>query len=42
MFVVSIFLSRLFAKSIVKPIEMLAKNMDREELATGYKELTPF
>lgn len=21
---------------------MLAKNMDREELATGYKELTPF
>ncbi|MFR2954156.1 MAG: histidine kinase dimerization/phospho-acceptor domain-containing protein [Clostridium sp.] len=35
-------LSRLFAKSIVKPIEMLAKNMDREELATGYKELTPF
>ena len=42
LFVVSIFLSRLFAKSIVKPIEMLAKNMDREELATGYKELTPF
>lgn len=39
LFVVSIFLSRLFAKSIVKPIEMLAKNMDREELAT---ELTPF
>ena len=39
LFVVSIFLSRLFAKSIVKPI---AKNMDREELATGYKELTPF
>ena len=42
LFAVSIFLSRLFAKSIVKPIEMLAKNMDREELATGYKELTPF
>ena len=42
LFVVSIFFSRLFAKSIVKPIEMLAKNMDREELATGYKELIPF
>lgn len=42
LFVVCIFLSRIFAKSIVKPIEMLAKNMDREELATGYKELTPF
>ncbi len=42
LFVLSIFLSRILAKSIVRPIETLAKNMDSEETATGYPELVPF
>ena len=32
----------MLAKSIVKPIETLAKNMESEEAATGYRELVPF
>lgn len=42
LFVLSMFLSRLLARSIVRPIETLAKNMESEEAATGYRELVPF
>ena len=42
LFVLSMFFSHMLAKSIVKPIETLAKNMESEEAATGYRELVPF
>lgn len=42
LFLVSIVLSRFLARSIVRPIETLAQNMDSEQPVSGYKELTPF
>lgn len=42
LFVLCMMLSHFLAESIVRPIETLAKNIDSEEPATGYKELVPF
>lgn len=42
LFVLCMLLSHLLAKSIVRPIETLARNIDSEEPETGYKELLPF
>ncbi len=41
LFILCMVLSHLLARSIVRPIENLAKNMDQEEPASDYKELTP-
>ncbi len=42
LFVVSFILSHFFAKSIMRPIETMADDMDSVTNATGYKELIPF
>ena len=39
---ISILLSNLLTRSIVKPIEELAQHLDAPERASTYKELTPF
>lgn len=41
-FVVSWILTLLFAKSIIKPIQQMAEDMDSIEEESGYKELVPF
>ena len=40
--IVCIFISHFLTKSIVKPIERLADNMDSPDKVVAYKELTPF
>ncbi|MBO5485605.1 MAG: ATP-binding protein [Eubacterium sp.] len=39
---ISVLLSRILAKSIVAPIEKLARNMESDQPVTTYKELSPF
>lgn len=41
-FVVSWIMTLLFAKSIIKPIQRMAEDMDSIEEENGYKELVPF
>ncbi|MGN1206281.1 MAG: ATP-binding protein [Eubacterium sp.] len=41
-FVISWVLTLLFAKSIIKPIQQMADDMDSIEVESGYKELVPF
>ena len=41
-FIISFILARFFAKSILKPIEQVADNMDFTDTNIGYKELVPF
>lgn len=41
-FAISFILARFFAKSILKPIEQMADDLDAIDTMTGYKELVPF
>lgn len=41
-FIISLILTRFFAKSILKPIERMADDMDFIDTRNGYKELIPF